>query len=118
MVLKGGSIARLSGALLITIVAVVQWAVVLERSWAAIWGWYKFYGYGGGQITVGTNTQILFYILSTFFVCVGLKLSRLQAQDDRSGRAVQKLCYTGALLLVIGMLFWTIILISPLAVFR
>jgi len=39
---------------IVAIAAALQWSVVLERTWAAVWAWYKFAGYGGGgHIVVG-----------------------------------------------------------------
>jgi len=32
---------------IIAIAAILQWSVVIERAWAAVWAWYKFAGYGG-----------------------------------------------------------------------
>src|SRR5258708_8243759 len=32
----------------VAVAAALQWSVVLERTWAAVWAWYKFAGYGGG----------------------------------------------------------------------
>src|SRR6266702_1887908 len=36
---------------MIAATAVLQWRIVLERSWAAAWAWYKFVEYGGGGHT-------------------------------------------------------------------
>lgn len=111
-------IAELVGTLLILTAAFAQWTVLLERTWAVIWAWYKFYGYeGGGHITVGKNTQVLFYILSSLTALVGFMLSRL-SNDYIASSIRKKLVRLGSFALVLGMLFWTVILMSPLVMFR
>lgn len=108
----------LFGTLLILIAALAQWSLLLERTWAAIWAWYKFYGYGGGgHITVGKNTQILFYILSIILALVGLMLSH-QSNNYIASRVRKKLIRLGSFALVLGTLFWTVILMSPFVMFR
>jgi hypothetical protein len=109
---------ELIGTLLVVTAAFVQWAVLLEQTWAVIWAWYKFYGYGGGgHITVGKDTQLLFYMLSSLTAFIGLIISRLSNNDATS--CIQKrLSRIGSFALVTGMLFWTTILMSPLVVFR
>ncbi|MGR8980507.1 MAG: hypothetical protein ACU84H_10510 [Gammaproteobacteria bacterium] len=116
---KKNRIVLLSGTLLVLVVAVAQWVVLLERASAGVWEWYKFYGYvGGGRITVGLSTQVLFYLLSSVVAFVGLLLSHMSNDDDAISRIRKKFSRLGALSLVIGMIFWTLILISPLVVFR
>ena len=45
------------------VVAILQWAIVLERSVAAVWAWYKFVGYGGGgHISLGQTTPMVFCV--------------------------------------------------------
>src|SRR5258705_12202359 len=52
----------------VAIAAALQWSVVLERSWAAVWAWYKFTGYGaGGHIVVGRPVQVVFLLGSCVF---------------------------------------------------
>ena len=112
-------IAQLFGTMLVLFVAAIQWSVLLERTWAVIWGWYKFYGYGGGgQITVGTSAQILFYLISCVTALIGLLLSRISTYDDKGLCCQKRLSRFGAYTLVTGIIFWTLILISPLVTFR
>lgn len=111
-------IEQLVITLFVLIAAIVQWMVLVERTWSLIWEWYKFYGYGDGQITLGKNTQILFYLLSSLTALVGYMLSRCTDEDDPVSHIRRRLNRISALALVLGMLFWTGILISPLATFR
>lgn len=109
-------IAQLFTTLFIIFVAAIQWFVILERVWASIWEWYKFYGYDGdGGITVGVGTQVLFYLLSSGFALAGLLLSS-KPNDDLSFQ--KKLNRFSAIALLSGMILWTLILISPFVTFR
>lgn len=102
------------GVAIVVLVAVLQWIVVLERCWAAAWQWYKFTGYGGGgYITVGWPTQIIFFVLSTLIASAGFVLSRYAEQGTAA--VAPKV---GAVSLLTGMFVWAAVLISPLAVFR
>jgi hypothetical protein len=99
-------------------VAAIQWLVILERVWACIWEWYKFYGYDGDRgITVGVGTQILFYLLSSGFASAGLLMSRIPP-DTLKLKFQRKLNRFSAISLLSGMTLWTLILISPLVTFR
>jgi len=112
-------IAQLLATVLVLFVAATQWLVILERAWACIWEWYKFYGYDGDRgITVGVSTQVLFYSLSSGIALVGLFISRKSNDDDRRLRFQKKMSRFGAIAIVMGMIFWTLILISPFVTFR
>lgn len=102
------------GVAVVVLAAVLQWIVVLERCWAAAWQWYKFTGYGGGgYITVGWPTQIIFFALSTVIASAGFVLSRY-AEQGMAAMAPK----AGAISLLVGMVVWAAVLISPLTVFR
>ena len=102
------------GVAVVALAAVLQWIVVLERCWAAAWQWYKFTGYGGGgYITVGPSTQVVFFVLSTVIALAGFILSRY-AEHGTAALASK----IGAISLLVGMIVWAAVLISPLAVFR
>jgi hypothetical protein len=107
-------VLRLSLGICLLLVAGVQWAVVLERTVAAGWSWYKFHGYGDdGYITVGATSQILFYVLSLAAAGTGILLSRSAGQDARAtlmGKIASRA-------LIGAAVFWSALLASPLVVF-
>ncbi len=105
---------KMFGVAVVMLTAVLQWIVVLERCWAAAWQWYKFAGYGGGgYITVGLSTQIVFFILSATIALAGFVLSRYVEQGT-----VALASKAGAVSLFVGVIVWSAVLMSPLAVFR
>ncbi len=109
-------IIQMFATVFIIFVAAIQWLVILERVWALIWEWYKFYGYDNdGGITVGVGTQVLFYLLSSGFALAGLILSS-KSSDDPSFQ--KKLNRFSVIALLSGMILWTLILISPFVTFR
>ena len=112
-------IAQLFATVLVLFVATTQWLVILERVGACIWEWYKFYGYDSGRgITVGVSTQVMFYSLSSGIALVGLLISRKSNDDDTRLHFQKKMSRFGTIALVTGMIFWTLILISPFVTFR
>ena len=98
--------------------AMLQWIILLERLIAAIWGWYKFHGYGGGgQITVAKSTQVVFYLISSVLLLASVLLSRRTANDVNEQwltRAARFVSYSFAA----GIVFWSLMLVSPLVVWR
>lgn len=106
--IRSGAVATL------VLIALLQWVVVLERCWAALWQWYKFAGYGdGGYITVGLFTQIAFFVVSIVIASVGFVLSHYA--ENAFLAVTSKLA---AISLLAGILVWAGVLVSPLAVFR
>ena len=105
--------ARTLGVVGILVAVVIQWTIVAERSWAAGWAWYKFSGEygGGGHITVGVLSQLLFYVFSVFLIGFAFRLSRPSGAHSRFARVLFLASITASLV-------WTAILISPLAVIR
>jgi hypothetical protein len=102
---------------LIATAALLQWSVVLERTWAAAWAWYKFDGYGGGgHIVVGRTTQIVFLLGSGVLAAVGYALFRAESTGG-SGlwRGVSRF---GWLSITLCTLFWIALLVSPLVTFQ
>jgi hypothetical protein len=98
--------------------AVLQWAVVLQRTWAAVWAWYKFFGYGGGgHIVVGRTTQIMFLLGSGVLAAVGYALSRAESSGGGSAlwRGVSRF---GWLSITVCTLFWIALLVSPMVAFE
>jgi len=110
------SIACLAAGASIATAAIAQWLVLGERIGAAIWAFYKFWGYGGGgAISVNLNTQVIFFILSTMLSLTALALSR--SNGFRAGHLVFSILTTySARSLGFGMLLWTLVLLSPLTV--
>ena len=101
----------------IAIAAVLQWAVVVERSLAAIWAWYKFWGYGDhGYIDVGRRTQVLFLFGSCAMASIAYGLGRI----ERKGvglKAWRRIAAFGWMSITICTLCWMGLLLSPLARF-
>ena len=115
--MSGKSISHLAVAVAVLLVAIVQWVVIFDRTGAAVWDWYKFSGYGGGgHITVGKNSQTIFYVLSAVAAAAGIVLAR--NWDTDGDQLLRRAMRIGAWALVVGLSFWTAILASPLASFR
>lgn len=98
--------------------AVLQWAVVLERTSAAIWSWYKFVGYGGGgHIVVGRTTQIIFLLGSCVLAAIGYALAKAESSGGGSGlwRGVSRF---GWLSITVCTLVWLALLVSPMVEFQ
>jgi len=101
---------------LIGTAALLQWAVVLERTWAAAWAWYKFVGYGGGgHIVVGRTTQIVFLLGSGVLAAVGYALSRAESGGSGLWRGVSRF---GWLSITVCTLLWIALLVSRLVTFQ
>jgi hypothetical protein len=98
-------------ALVLCAVALVgQWSVIAERITAAVWNWYKFWGYGGfTPLVVGRQAQLLFYFLSLAFASVALLVSR--TSKDTWHAIVARWQLRGFALAII---LWTAVLVSPL----
>lgn len=97
--------------------SLLQWAVVLERASAAIWAWYKFFGYGGGgHIVVGLTTQIIFVLASCLVAGAGYALFKAESSggNSRLWRGVSRF---GWMSIAICTVFWIVLLVSPLARF-
>jgi hypothetical protein len=96
----------------------VQWGVVLERVWAAVWAWYKFVGFGGGgHIVVGRTTQLVFYVSSVLLAVLAYFLSEAEL-GDKGSRIWHCVARTTWLAVAACVVLWTLVLISPLAVFE
>lgn len=103
---------------LIATVALLQWAVVLERACAAVWAWYKFFGYsGGGHIVVARTTQVVFLFGSAVLIAVGYSLFRAESKVGGSGlwRGISRF---GWLSITACTLIWIVLLLSPLVTFQ
>ena len=88
----------------------VQWCVVGERMVAAIWGWYKFLGYGGAEpLVVGREAQGLFYLLTVSFAAVALSVARSGVESQYA--KVARWEFRG---LLAAAAVWTAVLMSPL----
>ena len=95
--------------------ALLQWAIVLERTSAAVWAWYKFFGFGGGgHITVGRTTQIIFVSGSCLVAAVGYALFRAESRvgGSRPWRGVSRFAWSS---IIVCTLCWIALLVSPLA---
>ena len=98
----------------VVIAAVLQWTVVLERSWAAVWAWYKFAGYGGGgHIVVGRPIQLVFLLGSCALACIGYALSRAELTAVGTG-VWEKLARLAWSSIAVCTLFWFVLLLTPL----
>lgn len=116
---KVNYIFRFIGVIVVVLAATTQWIVLVERTWAIVWDWYKFDEFSG-HITVGKETQIIFYLGSFFAASIGVVLSRFYAnrRKDLKTGVSEKLCHLGAASILLGVVYWTAILVSPLASFR
>lgn len=115
---KVNFIVRFIGVIIVVFAATAQWVVLVERTWALIWDWYKFNEFSG-HITVGKETQILFYFVSFLAASIGIVLLRFNAnRKDMEAGISEKLCRLGVASLLLGAVYWTAILVSPLASFR
>jgi hypothetical protein len=98
--------------------AVLQWAVVLERTSAAVWAQWKFSGYGGGgHIVVGQSTQVAFLLGSGVLAAVGYSLWRAEkiVGGSRFWCGVSRLAWLSILVCTV---FWIALLVSPLVSFH
>jgi hypothetical protein len=97
----------------VAVAGIFQWSVILERTSAALWSWYKFSApYGvGGHITVGWRAQIAFYLCSLALILLAVLVKPEQGRWKIASKY-------STILLVAGMLAWTVMLLSPLAVLR
>jgi hypothetical protein len=102
----------------IAVGAVLQWSVVLDRTVAAVWAWYKFVGYGGGgHIVVGRTTQIMFLLGSALLAVVAYAVSRAESSEGSSAlwRGLSRFGWTS---ITVCTLLWIALLVSPLAAFQ
>lgn len=101
----------------IAVAATLQWSVVLERTCAAFWAWYKFAGYGGGgHIVVARPIQVIFLLGSCALACFGYALSRAEVQAAGAGvwEKVARLAWSS---IALCSLFWFALLLTPLVAF-
>ena len=101
----------------VAIAAALQWCVVLDRSWAAAWAWYKFAGYGGGgHIVVGLPVQVVFLLGSCVLACIGYALSRAELAAVGAGvwETFARLAWSS---IAVCTLLWFVLLLTPLVMF-
>lgn len=99
--------------------ALFQWAIIGERSWAALWAWYKFYGYDGASpISVNGETQLLFFSGSIAIALLALTVLR-HSHSLEPQSVSQKFItfgYWAGYAIIVGLIWWLILLASPLIV--
>jgi hypothetical protein len=96
----------------VAIAAALQWSVVVERTWAAIWACYKFAGYGGGgHIVVGRRLQALFLLGSCVLASIGCALSRAEGKAVGAGvwERLARLAWSS---IAVYSLFWFVLLLT------
>ena len=101
----------------VAIAAALQWIVVLERTWAAVWAWYKSVGYGGGgHIVVGRRIQVLFLLGSSLLACIGYVLSIAEVKAVGVGvwERLARLVWSS---IAVCSLYWFVLLLTPLVAF-
>ena len=102
----------------VAIAAALQWSVVLDRSWAAVWAWYKFAGYdgGGGHIVVARPVQVVFLLGSCVLGCIGYALSRAELTAVGAGiwDKFARLAWSS---IAVCTLIWFVLLMTPLVTF-
>lgn len=102
---------------LVDLAAVLQWIVVIERVWAAMWAWYKYAGYGGGgHIVVGATTQTVFVLGAGGLAVLGFFLAR--TESARGSTAWRGIARFGWLAITLCTAVWAAFLASPLVVFH
>ncbi len=100
-------------AVALAALAIAQWAVVLERTLAALWQFFKFASYGGGgHIDVGRTTQIVFLIGSVLVGSVAGVLWR--GMGDEDSKPWKRLALLSCLSVAGCTVLWAILLASPL----
>ena len=103
--------------MIVAAAAALQWAVVAERVWAAVWAWYKFTGYGGGgHIVVGRTTQIAFSCGSVALAVVGYWLSK--STLDHTSVIWRGAAQFSWVSIIVCTVLWWAVLLSPLLAFR
>jgi hypothetical protein len=98
------------------IASALQWSIVVERTWAAIWACYKFTGYGGGHIVVGRRIQVLFLLGSCVLACICYALSRAERKAVGAG-VWERLAQLVWVSIAVCTLFWFVLLLTPLVAF-
>jgi hypothetical protein len=112
-VCPGVSVVRRFLIVLVVIAAILQWIVVLERVYAAVWAWYKYAGYGGGgHIVVGFPAQAVLFSGAGGLAVLGYFLSNIEgARGSKAWRVVARF---GWLAITVCTALWAALLASPL----
>lgn len=106
----------LSAAIVLLLLALTSLLMVGERAVAAVWQWYKFYGYETpGVITLGKQTGILFAVCMAGLALGCLAVRRAGARSD--ARAV-KLSRITLVLVCVSIALYCGLAFSPLNVWR
>ncbi len=98
---------------MVALAACLQWCLVLQQSWAALWAWYRYVGFGGGGYqALSRNMQVLFLTGSGGAGLVGYFLWR--SIPPGSSHGWELAARTGWRSIAVGSLIWIIVLVSPL----
>jgi len=101
----------------VAVAAALQWSVVLERTLAAVWAWYKFAGYGGGgHVVVDGPIQVVFLLGSCVLAGIAYALSRGEAHAVGVG-VWEKLARLAWSSIALCSLFWFVLMLTPLVAF-
>src|SRR6266568_4665578 len=101
----------------IAVAAILQLVIIIDRSWAALWAWYKFVGDGGGgHIVLRGSTQATFFVGSSVLAGVGYQLWRSERRETGT-RLWRGLAQFGWSSIVVSLLFWIALVASPLVTF-
>jgi hypothetical protein len=93
--------------------AVCQWIIIGERTFHAFWMYQKFKGFSGdGYTTMSLETLITGYVGSALTIALAIYISRHISGDGFCSKASK----TAAVLLSCGLLWLSVLLLSPLAV--
>lgn len=99
--------------------AIFQWLIIIERSYAAVWAWYKFYGYSpANPISVNEETQILFFVGSIAIALLALTTLRRGRllEHERISRKFLVFGHWAGRAIIFGSIWWAILLASPLVI--
>lgn len=105
-----------SAAIVLLALSFVSLLVVGERAIAALWQWYKFYGYETpGVITLSKQTGVLFAV---FMVVLALACFTVKRAGERSDARAEKLSRMALVLVCVGIVLYCGLAFSPLNVWR
>lgn len=115
------NVARSNGglfaaAIMLLILALISLLMVGERAIAALWQWYKFYGYETpGVITLSKQTGVFFAV---GMVVLALACFAVKRAGERSDVRVAKLSRMALALVCVGTVLYCGLAFSPLNVWR
>jgi len=92
--------------------AVYQWIIIGEKTKHVVWMWLKFHDYGGGGRTdIRLDTLVVGVLVSLVAIFLAFAArNRMQKVDD-----VARLLKVAAVMMIGGLTWLALLLLSPLA---